>query len=299
MLELTLSRNLVVLSYYGVNLTLTAAEESIASPILQPLLHSIILTNDYFSWEKESLEENPRLMSAVALFMKWQSCSATEAKQLVKSKIIDLEEEYLAQKTAYLQKPGSRDTYPSVCRAFDLVEAIAAGLFLFDMTCPRYHCPGDNVYQSYFESRAKDGYLFFDSCTDSEDLLRCGSLNGVVNGTKRMEIDNSTRKNGAVNGASQMPSAFINLALKPLAYDVCIEQTYYPTETRADNQLGPTISIQLHIINARQRSAWGSAECDELVVSSPTRDTGQDQGSGKGCAHFVFDVRSPFPESSP
>lgn len=195
------------------NLTLTAAEESIASPILQPLLHSIILTNDYFSWEKESSEENPRLMSAVALFMKWQSCSATEAKEVVKTKIIDLEEEYLARKTAYLQKTGSGDTLPSVCRVFDLVEAIAAGLFLFDMTCPRYHCPGDNVYQSYFESRAKDGYLFFDSCTDSEDLLRCGSLNGIVNGTKRMEIDNSTRKNEAVNGASQMPSAFINLAI--------------------------------------------------------------------------------------
>lgn len=292
MLELTLSRNIIVLSYYGVNLTLTAAEESIASPILQPLLSSIILTNDYFSWERESSEENPRLMSAVALFMKWQSCSATEAKQLLKTKIIDLEEEYLARKTAYLQKIGSGDTLPSVCRAFDLVEAIAAGLFLFTMTSPRYHCPGDNVYQPYLENRTRDGYLFFDSCTDSEDSLRCGSLNGVVNGTKRMVIDDSTRKNGAVNGVSQMPSAFINLALKPLPYDVCIEQPYYPLERHTDNQLGPTISIQLHIINARQRSAWGSAECDELVVSSPTRDPGQDQGIGKGCAHFVFDVSS-------
>ncbi|KAJ5090177.1 hypothetical protein N7532_008861 [Penicillium argentinense] len=311
-------KNLIALSYYGVNLTLTAAEQSITSPILQPLYDSIALTNDYFSWEKESSEQKSHVVSSVALFMKWDSLSASEAKEAVKAKIIELEGDYLTRKTKCLQEIGSGGTSQTVNRAFDLIEAIAAGLFLWSMTCPRYHCSSQNIYQTCLENRTKDGFQFFDSCTVSEELLSCENLYALANGTKRMVI-NGTHKHEVANGVarltesngnslildglqwfidllldSQPPSVFRDLSLIPLGHEVL----RYPSDYILSM---PGKGVRWAVLNAM--NLWYQVPRDSLdkikeVVklvhtSSLMFDDVQDNSPlrrGKPSAHAIFGV---------
>jgi ophiobolin F synthase len=155
---------------FGANISLTKSEEEAVSSVLQPLCDSVILMNDYFSWEKEFSAGDAKA-SAVSLYMRWFSMSATDAKAAIKIKTIELEEKYLELKTEYLQRNREPGLSTNILHWLDIMEAIAAGTMLWSTTCPRYKSRVDTSHKEYYNMRRAQGFDFFDSCTQSKDLL--------------------------------------------------------------------------------------------------------------------------------
>lgn len=140
------------------------------SHVLKPLHNVVILTNDYFSWEKERAVEKAE-PSAVNLYMRWFSMSQSEAKAAIKTKIIELEEEYVKLRSRFTQNNLGSAFSPNVDRWFDIMEVTIAGNLLWSLNCPRYNNVGSNSYQEYLSRRREQGFQFFASCTESNKLI--------------------------------------------------------------------------------------------------------------------------------
>lgn len=199
-----LRRALSSLAHFGAGFTLNVTEKSIADAILAPLCDSLILSNDYYSWEKERGVQMERLMNCVSFFMKWHSLSEIDAKEITKTKIIELEENYLAQKAKYLSKTDRSQISQVVLDSLELAEAVAAGFSLWSITCPRYDPSDENVYKTYYQRRLADGFYFFDSCTDSDMILSHESglnFGAQTNGGEQRVIGNC--ENGPTRDVTQ------------------------------------------------------------------------------------------------
>lgn len=117
---------------------MTSEEEAATSYVLKPLYGVSIPVNDYFSWEKEfnSGKVEP---SSVGLYMRWFSMSSDDARAAIKTKIIELEEEYVELKSNFLQQNSTSGLSTNINRWFDIMEDTTAGNMLWSMYCPRYN----------------------------------------------------------------------------------------------------------------------------------------------------------------
>lgn len=127
---------------FGSGISLNEEEERLMKQLCAPELTALILSNDYFSWDKEYQEylTNPALPpdSSIFYFMKRDSLSPSEAKAEVKRRIMALEKEYCEGKAAYL---AAGNPNPKIVQSFTIVELGMAGCMLFSMTAPRYNEP--------------------------------------------------------------------------------------------------------------------------------------------------------------
>lgn len=97
-------RALGLLAHLGAGITLNVKEKSIADAILEPLYDSVILSNDYYSWEKECGVQIQHLRDRVPFFMQWHVVSERDTKQIAKANAIELKINYLTLKTIYHNK---------------------------------------------------------------------------------------------------------------------------------------------------------------------------------------------------
>jgi len=179
-------RQINALAHFGAGITQDKKVKTITDVILEPLYYSAIVSNDYFSWEVESAGSTDRTINCVAFLTQWHSLSVTEAKEFAKAKCIGLEQEYLDKKAEYLAGSSGSSGSQSILDSLELMEAVIAGLSLWNTTCPRYHPSrlSENVYEAYFQSRVGDGFRFFDFCTESAHIL--SSESDLVSGPQKI-----------------------------------------------------------------------------------------------------------------
>jgi hypothetical protein len=150
------------------------AEEASVQEMLRPLYLHGACVNDYYSWEKEKKAKQDKgllIINSVALLMRQNSLSETEAKEYVKKKCLELDIEYSRLKEEYLAAHG-QNISPTLRRWIGLVEIAEAGWTIYQMYASRYHSIGGHLYRERFELRTKQGRKWFDNCSQSKDILK-------------------------------------------------------------------------------------------------------------------------------
>lgn len=126
---------------FGMNLHLSDEELRSVDHIFQSIDSALVLTNDYYSWEREyaaSLKVGAgRIVNSAELIMRTQGVSADDAKQTIKEKIIFFEEEYVKRKTLFYEQ--FPETSLSLRRWIETAGTIIAGNHYWCTRCPRHH----------------------------------------------------------------------------------------------------------------------------------------------------------------
>ena len=127
---------------------MTKEEREMTDLISAAAFNSMVLVNDYFSWEKEWEEYQNNgcrgeIVSACFLFMKWYSVSQAEAKKMLKAEIKSRELKYCELKAAHL---ALGDVPERTVRWLGLLDCVIAGNFVWSMTTPRYIAGVDDSY---------------------------------------------------------------------------------------------------------------------------------------------------------
>ncbi|KAL0936244.1 geranylgeranyl pyrophosphate synthase [Colletotrichum truncatum] len=132
---------------YGMAVDIHELEKQRVRPLFQAAESALVLTNDYWSWEREWRQaqqtQNPRIVNAVHLLMRTQGLSMDQAKHKVREQIVAYEGNFKRLKHEfYCQNsniPLSLQRYVEVC------EAITAGNHYWCANCPRHHAWRDDV----------------------------------------------------------------------------------------------------------------------------------------------------------
>jgi hypothetical protein len=125
---------------YCMNLQLSESEMRSMEP-LEFLAGTIAaLTNDYYSWPCECRDSwndpNYRLLNAVVVLMKEHSTPVKQARELLKQKILDLEQEFVKLRDEFRNRsPPPSDNLLRYISAGGLT---IAGNHFWSATCPRY-----------------------------------------------------------------------------------------------------------------------------------------------------------------
>ena len=133
---------------------LTESEEKEVSHITIAAYNAWVLVNDYFSWEKETLNHQANggkgeIVSAVFLFRRWFNLkNDQDAKAMLKAEIISREKMYCDLKEQYMLRNVSTE---KIRYWFTLLDLVTAGNFAWSMTTARYLKGPD----SYPDLRAK------------------------------------------------------------------------------------------------------------------------------------------------
>lgn len=97
----------------------------------------LALTNDYFSWRKEKLQNTDRIRNAVPLLMRQYGLPQDAARIMLKGIIIDEEEK--AKRLRMNLEEGEMST--ELKRYVEALEMYAGGNCYWSATCPRYNKP--------------------------------------------------------------------------------------------------------------------------------------------------------------
>ncbi|GJJ06739.1 hypothetical protein Clacol_000935 [Clathrus columnatus] len=119
------------------DIILTEDEFRIIQPLEESIGYILVLTNDYFSYDKEKVMESDNLKNTVSMFMKQYNIPESAAKCLLKGLIIGEEEKAKAILTDLIQKGLIvSDNLKRYCNGLELM---VGGNHLWHLTCGRYH----------------------------------------------------------------------------------------------------------------------------------------------------------------
>ncbi|KAF5874334.1 putative geranylgeranyl pyrophosphate synthetase protein [Botrytis fragariae] len=127
--------------FYTADVNLNNDEISSLKPVILPVLQAMVLTNDYYSWDKEYKEYNRTngsmpMVNAVWLLKHLHDVDNTKARGLLREKILDLEMQYCNIRDEYLR---TQTTSPDTIRFFGLIELAVAGNRFWHATSKRYN----------------------------------------------------------------------------------------------------------------------------------------------------------------
>jgi len=170
---------------FGANLDLTADQKKSVDAIFMPLWIHSCCVYDYYTWEKElgiaaSHGEGRNIINGIALLGRLKGLSADEAKEWLRQKCFECEEEYLTLKKAYLAENPFESLSKDLRKWFDCQEAIATGFAIWCATAFRHHPPHQTGYLDYYEKRIGEGAVWFDNVGHSEDLMPGGFEAGIA-----------------------------------------------------------------------------------------------------------------------
>ncbi|KAL2858792.1 isoprenoid synthase domain-containing protein [Aspergillus pseudodeflectus] len=160
----------------GTNIHLTKDEEAAIEHVFRPMKHQALLVNDLLSYDKELRQHEISggkipLINAVALLMRWSGQSAEDAKASLRETCLNLDSEYFTLKGEYFKK-WKGNISPSSARWFDLFElAISGNNWWMIMSYRHSSSPDGSAYRAHYERRCKQGAVWADDCTESEDIL--------------------------------------------------------------------------------------------------------------------------------
>ena len=125
---------------FSMDFALTDGEKERTSAVTTAAYNAWVLVNDYFSWEKEwqnyrGNSSEGEIVSAIFLYMKWQSVDQIEARKLLKAEILAREQKYSEAKAELTARENLSD---NVRNWFDLLDWVTAGNFAWSMTTARY-----------------------------------------------------------------------------------------------------------------------------------------------------------------
>ncbi|KAF3919199.1 Dimethylallyltranstransferase [Arthrobotrys entomopaga] len=127
---------------YGMGVHLSPAEIKVAHDLMRPLLLSLCLTNDYYSFDeeyREFLQSEGKKMgaNAVYFYMEWEGMDIETAKRATLKRIIEFEQEALKVREEFIKvcKPEQA----KVLRYMEQYWYVGAANTLWSMNCPRYH----------------------------------------------------------------------------------------------------------------------------------------------------------------
>lgn len=141
---------------FGMDLSLSEQELHSVDHIFQSADSALVLTNDYYSWEREYAVSQRvgagRIVNSVELFMRTNGLSADDAKQAIKQHIIAYEKEYSERKNVFYQTHP--DISVSLRRWVEVAGTIIAGNHYWCTRCPRHHVFDTQEGRSGFETAA-------------------------------------------------------------------------------------------------------------------------------------------------
>lgn len=129
---------------FGMALRLTKEEREDCRKVSRPAWDHVMLSNDYFSWQREydvllQDESSHFMVNAVWIIMQEQSTTVEIAKELCLNRIRSTSEEYRRMKREY---ETTRQPSLDVRRLLAVLEATIAGNFVWSIDCPRYNFSG-------------------------------------------------------------------------------------------------------------------------------------------------------------
>lgn len=126
---------------FGMNLSLSEQELLSVEHIFQAADSALVLTNDYYSWDRENAVAartgSGRIVNCVEMYMRTKSISVSAAKELTKRHIIAYEKEYVSRKTQFYQR--NPDVSQPLRRWIEVAGVIIAGNHYWCTRCPRHH----------------------------------------------------------------------------------------------------------------------------------------------------------------
>ncbi|KAF6809680.1 geranylgeranyl pyrophosphate synthase [Colletotrichum sojae] len=126
---------------FGMSIDISDAEKKQIRPIFQAAESALVLTNDYWSWDREwrqaQRSQSPRIVNAVHLFMRTRGISMDKAKEAVREKIIAYESEFLRLKDDFYSRNTDAPLY--LKRYVEVCGSITAGNHYWCANCPRHH----------------------------------------------------------------------------------------------------------------------------------------------------------------
>ncbi|TGO08094.1 hypothetical protein BTUL_0226g00050 [Botrytis tulipae] len=126
---------------YTADVNLNDDERSSLEPVILPLLKAMVLTNDYYSWEKEYDEYNRTngsmpMVNAIWLLKHLREVEDSKARELLRDRILEDEMKYCRLRDEYIQ---TENPSPDIKRFLGLFELAAAGNRFWHATSKRYN----------------------------------------------------------------------------------------------------------------------------------------------------------------
>ncbi|TGO38461.1 hypothetical protein BHYA_0074g00090 [Botrytis hyacinthi] len=283
---------------YTADVNLNDNERSSLDPVILPLLKTMVLTNDYYSWEKE-YDEYKRtngsmpIVNAVWLLKHLRNVEDSKARELLRDRIMEYEMQYCKLRDEYLQ---AENPSPDIRRFLGLVELAAAGNRFWHATSKRYNewapTPAPNPTSktktktkrsaSQIEDVKSDGQR--DSKRSNIELDQLPSENGISFTKTPESLEVSTpNTNGNFDSSSLSQNGTDKIVLEPYKYIASL-----PASNSRNALLDavncwyfvPHESLEIirHVIGIIHNT---SLILDDIEDNSPTR---------RGCpsAHEVF-----------
>lgn len=125
---------------FGMGIDITKEEEAAIEPIYESATRALLLSNDYYSWEREWYDaqlkkDNRNLWNAIYLFMRTKNLTIEEGRKLLVKIIHEEEARYTRECQAYYAAhPTCR---LDLRRYIEVIGSITAGNSLWAATCPR------------------------------------------------------------------------------------------------------------------------------------------------------------------
>lgn len=129
--------------YFCSEVVVTKEEKASAQHVIAAAENVLMLTNDYYSWEKEHREymtcgQTGHLTNAVAVLMKSREIDASAAKSLLREELIRYEQIFCDTRDRYMSKANPE---PGILRLVTLLELGIPGNGIWHATSARYHEP--------------------------------------------------------------------------------------------------------------------------------------------------------------
>jgi ophiobolin F synthase len=185
---------------FGMDLSLSEQELHSVDNIFQSADNALVLTNDYYSWEREYAASQRvgagRTVNSVELLMRTKGLTTDDAKQAIKQHIIAYEKEYSDRKNIFYQTHP--DISISLKRWIEVAGTIIAGNHYWCTKCPRHH-----VFETQEGRSDPEAMITLDEATSSSgsEASRASSRSSVTseedfNQSKEL-MPNGTRKDSA------------------------------------------------------------------------------------------------------
>jgi ophiobolin F synthase len=203
---------------FSMNLRLDEDEIKSTLEATTAAYNSWVLVNDYFSWEKEfdnyqNQSAKGDIASAVYLFAKWDSLSFSEAKLMVREKIIAYEEQYRTTKEALLAQ-GKLTARSMIW--LDCLDCVTAGNFVWSMSTPRYDRKRPNAYPSLLASMSavgkdKSAYTLASPISSTQGVVTENFSETACSPTPEIASFNHVKTNGVIMDESKNTIAIRSL----------------------------------------------------------------------------------------
>jgi ophiobolin F synthase len=141
---------------YGMDFRLTDEDRELVKHVFEPIEEALMLTNDYWSWDREYEDwktRGNRLVNAVDVVMRTRSIPIDAARDIVKQMIIGVEQEYVKRKAEFYQKHP--DVSLELRRWIEAAGCVVSGSHYWATSAPRHHV---QFRESFEQEHSVDAY---------------------------------------------------------------------------------------------------------------------------------------------